>query len=296
MTTASCPPRRSPSLLSGGAVSCVVAAILLAGLPVVGADHVYSHRYVFEGRVVGADGLPLAGEVVEFYAEGDDFLDACSDTTQQAVTDQWGDFRFCFHKHDLGSTTGVGVRVAGHDYPKPLDTAFRRSVVFIEIEERNGTAPPAWNTTYRFGGKVWQGTGPRSLEGVEVFGIARADMPVNVTVSVDGVEQEAFATVTDGYGDFDVEIVTNASVDNVTVSFEAGGTDHLAQPSASHHRTTVGLFLPPDYVARRTPEATSTPIPAVPGTTTPPLTSVVVLGLGLALVAAVVVAKRRRVE
>lgn len=219
-----------------------LALLLLA--PLVGADHVYSHRYVFEGRLVGANGLPIPGRTMEFFASGDDFLEPCEDA-QLATTNEWGDFRFCFHKHALAPNVVVGVGTGNLSVRKPVDTAMRRTVVLLTDPEANGTAPAGWNETYRIAGRVWR-AGPTTLEGVPVYGNTMNHVPVNVTLTMPDGNRTDFAVLTDGYGDFDatLRLVNNATPDDVQVRAFALGQERAFRLDAQHHRNTVGFLLP----------------------------------------------------
>lgn len=268
----------------------LVLPALLA--PAAAGDHVFSHRFVFEGRLLGSDDLPLPGRVVEFFARGDEFLQACADQPQQPVTDEWGDFRFCFHKHDLTTSTVVGVRVGNASVEKPIDTGFRRSIVTLREPNETGVAPEGWSTTYRVTGRAWS-PGASTLEGVRVFGLAGADLPVNVTVETPGGETR-FASSTDGFGDFDIEVVTDADPRDVSVRLEALGSVQTAPLSASTHRTTVPIYLPPHRdggdVRASFPDSRAE---SVPGTTTPAWSPPLLSGVLLAIIGAVWLARRK---
>ena len=221
----------------------VLAALLAPGL--AAGDHVYSHRFVFEGRLVGSDGLPLPGREVTFFSEGDEFVEPCPGEPLRNVTDAWGDFSFCFHKHALRSSTVTGVEVGNVTVRKPMDTGFRRTVVLLQDEESPGVAPPGWNDAYRIAGRVWQ-QGATTLEGVPVYGTALAGAPVNVTVAA-GNATTNHTLETDAYGDFDytLRLPEGVAEDDVEVVVESMGRQSRFGLSGKFHRTTVGIQVAP---------------------------------------------------
>lgn len=274
----------------------ITAVLVLATLlaPSAAGDHVFSHRFTFEGRLVGSDQLPLPGRIVEFFATGDEFLVPCADRPHQSVTDQWGDFRFCFHKHELSTSTTVGVSVGNVTISRPMDTAFRRTIVALREPNETGVAPPGWNETYRITGRAWS-PGATVLEDVRVFGLAVANVPVNVTVETpDGTT--TFASSTDDFGDFDIEIVTSEAPQDVTVRMEALGSVQAARLNGITHRTTAPIYLPPHDggdgdVQASFPQAR---VESVPGTTTPSASPALVSGVMLAVIGAIWLARRKK--
>ena len=266
----------------------LVALVLLASSAL--ADHVYSHRFVFEGRLVGSDGLPLPGRVVEFFSSGEDLLEPCREGPHRSVTDEWGDFRFCFHHHELEAGARAGVRVGNASVERAVDVAFRRTVVTLREPNETGTAPPGWETTYRISGRAWK-VGPTELEGIAVYGVAAIGLPVNLTVRASDGSAQTFATQTDGFGDFDL-VVETADHDNVTLTLEAAGRPQPMHMDTIYHRTYAPIYLPGDVVGtqdeqpvRRSSEA--------PGSSTPRVNPVLVVALALGLVVAVLLARRK---
>lgn len=276
------------------------AALVVLALALVpalaSADHVYSHRFVFEGRLVGGDGLPLPGRLVQFYSTGETFVRPCGASASTPVTDDWGDFRFCFHAHDLKTSTRTGVRVGNLTVVKPMDTGFRRTIVLMQEPNETGVAPEGWATTYRVAGKAWQ-PGPTLLEQVHVFGLAVTDLPVNLTVET-ASGTRTLQTVTDGFGDFDlrVELAPEDDPEAAVVTIEAMGRTLPVQLDPVTHRTTAPVYVEAaktgDIVASF-PQSVQTARVASPGDT-PPLSMGLVSAVALALVAAIGYAQRRR--
>lgn len=272
----------------------LLALILVAW--VAAADHAYSHRFVFEGRLIGSDGAPLPGKEVSFFATGDDLLAPCREGPQQSITDASGDFRFCYHHHDLKPGARVGIRVGNATVERPADIAFRRSVVNVREPNETGVATPEWNRTFRISGRAWM-AGPTELEGVAVYGIAVIGIPVNLTVHASDGTESVFRTTTDGYGDFDLVLETEDPA-NVSVSLEANGLVQPAQLERTFHRTYA-----PIYVAGglpRTDGGTASPFgegssTLAPGSTTPRFNPVLGVALALGLVVAILLSRRKNV-
>lgn len=237
------PPRHDATSVRHVALTLLAAAAML--LPALAqGDHVYSHRFVFEGRLVGADGYPLPGREVTFFSEGDEFLTPCADTPHQRVTDEWGDFMFCFHKHDLDASTVVGVSVGNVTKSKLMDTAYRRSVVTLRDYEQDGIAPPEWNTTWRIAGRVWS-AGDTTLEGVAVYGVAVAHAPVNLSVTTPSGASN-YTLTTNAFGDFDatIQLLPDVNASDVMVRAESMGVVTGGPLSALYHRNTFGITIP----------------------------------------------------
>lgn len=270
----------------------LVAALLVALAllpPFAQAEHVYSHRFVFEGRLVGANGLPVPAQLVEFFSEGDTFDEPCAGESQQPITDEWGDFRFCFHKHELHKSTVVGVRVGDIEERKVMDTAFRRTIVLLRDWDATGVAPPEWNETHLVAGKVWQ-YGPGVFEGVQVYGLALANVPVNVTLETAN-GRSTYEVETDEFGDFraKLRLLPNVTAEGARVRVEAMGQTLSAKLSESFHRNTIGIRVPPPPGAQfvdigsdidgHMGSDTLAVVANAPGGEAPPLSGGVVLGV-----------------
>lgn len=221
----------------------VVATALLA--PVATADHAYSHRFVFEGRLLDAEGLPIPDVEVAFYSIGQQFPEACPSDGHRPITDENGDFRFCFHAHELDPNTRVGVIAGNATLEKAMDTAFRRTVVTLVDAQAQGVAPAEWEDTFSITGKVWR-SGSGIVEGVPVFGNAVIDAPVNLTLALPDGSHTEFELATDGFGDFDAtfRIDEDVNASEVRVLVESMGMVHERSLDLFSHRSTVGFFLP----------------------------------------------------
>ncbi|HEX2021638.1 MAG TPA: hypothetical protein VHH36_02945 [Candidatus Thermoplasmatota archaeon] len=265
----------------------LLAALLLAA-PSAQGEHVYSHKLVVEGRLIGADGLPIPGREVRV-----DFTGAaygpCRDEAPRPVTDEWGDFRFCYHAHDVPANVAFDVAAGNATAARVVDTLLRAHTVVLEDATENGTAPPEWNATYRIGGRVWR-AGAGELEGVPVYGVALADVGVNVTLLGTPGNGSVFRARTDGYGDFGLTVRLEEGVDaaDVTVEVEALGRTTLQRLDERAHRNAIDVRLP--TLASESPASRPA---APPGSSTPSVDSWLVAGVAVAAVAALALAATR---
>lgn len=276
------------------------AALLLLALlalpSLVQADHVYSHRYVVDGRLLGSDGLPLPGREVTISVQGDDFLERCREGSEP-VTDERGDFRFCYHIHALQAGSYVNVTYGNATAMRSVDVAFRRTHVLLRETNETGIAPPNWSETYRISGRAWR-PGPIELEGVQVFGEAVIGLPVNLTVHGQNATPAVFTTRTDGYGDFDLEltVLPDAKPEEITMTLEAMGRGQPVALESFFHRSYSPIYVAltdaPDVPDRPIDVSPQTD-PSAPGSGTPRVSPVLVVAMALALVAAVVLSRRK---
>ncbi|MEA3199979.1 MAG: hypothetical protein QOE90_1407 [Thermoplasmata archaeon] len=263
----------------------LLAAILLLSPLAAGDDALFAHRYVFEGRLVGADGLPMPGRPVAFTTDGaGGFTHACG--PQQDVTDGNGDFRFCFEQGALDATKHVGVVVDGIAVTKPMDTAFRRTVVLVRDPNGTGVAPPAWNETFRVAGRALH-PDERVVEGVTVFNAPLPNVTVNLTLATSGENGSVLQVRTDELGDFDatVRLLHGTRPEDVRLTVEALGQPRPAVLDPTFHRSTVGLAL-------RLPSEPAVALD-LPGTASAPPSPLLVIAAVAALVATIAWARRK---
>jgi hypothetical protein len=258
-----------------------LALVFALALP-ASADHVYSHRVVIEGRVVGADGLPIAGRDVNVTFEGDVLGEPCS--MHQNVTDASGDFWFCYHKHGVLPNTTVQVRTGNVTDVRPVDRDLRHMTFLLRDEDATGVAPPAWNGSFLVAGRVWR-SGLVDLEGVDVSGIVLAHELVTVTL-VSDVGNETRQAFTDKYGDYWVNLTARP---DAMVLVQGAGQVVPVRLDPVFHRSAVDLLTSPAPIPRAAPE-----IAALPGTTNPRVPVGLVLGVVVALTAAVAWTLRKR--
>lgn len=215
-----------------------LAFVAMAILPLAGADHAYSHRYIVYGRVVDAENNPVGGLTTDlgyekpFTPEGPcasqpgTETDAFGPTRQSPVTNQFGEFIFCFHTHAMSRTTpGVGIlSVPALEVEErfEFDGYMRYSFLLIKLP----SAHPDANKTvldefYTVHGRAWRPTGADTrVESVRVYGDTLHNMPVNVTLTADGKEPVRLSTRTNNYGDFSIRIPVTSRPSSGEVTME----------------------------------------------------------------------------
>ena len=167
----------------------------------VAADHAYSHRYIIYGRVVDANGDPVPNLTVDlgthdFHPEGPCSssqpgiaTDAFGETVTHPLTNEFGEFIFCYHTHEMSRALPGGAVVAIRElnYTKEIDfdPYFRQQFVGIELP----TVQPGANkeiqaVNYTVMGRMWESrTSETILEGNRVFGLTISHTAMTVTLS-----------------------------------------------------------------------------------------------------------------
>jgi hypothetical protein len=239
--------------LRPGAKAALVAFafLALALLPAAAADHAYSHRYIVFGRVVDAQDDPVPGLTVDLgYEEPFEPEGPCADqpgtetaafgrTRTTPVTNQYGEFVFCFHTHSMSRTVpGTGIlRIDTLEYEQRIefDGFMRYSFVPIKLPNAQATANTTiTDTNYTVQGRVWRATGgPTNVEGVRVYGDTVQNTPVVVTLAAEGQEPITVNATTNGYGDFWIRIPTPAQATSgtVTLTVENATFEEDVQPN-----------------------------------------------------------------
>lgn len=260
-----------------------LALLALLLLPVATADHVFSHRVIVTGRVLGSDGVPVAGADVELDFQGVEVGGACFDA-RDAKTGSHGDFSVCRHAHAMpAGEVVVTVRVLGHETSVPFDKELRRTAVNIMLpmptpqEHRDLGGERSFDRSLLVAGRFFN-IGDATVENVPVNGTPLAGQPVLVRIVTENgiliVEQNA---TTNEHGDYSAAI--------------EGATD-LPNGTRAVVETTIGSRSKPldltfrradiDIVVRPEPEE---PLPDRPGTKPVPAPAASGV-LALALVAA----------
>lgn len=265
----------------------VLVALLLA--PAALADHVYSHRFLFEGRLLGADGFPIPGREMTFEVAGDRVADACVEG-HRPVTDVWGDFWFCYHRHEMDPAAIVTISSGGASESRALDTDLRRMVFYLRDPSANGTEPAGWASTYHVDGRVWE-RGRVRLEGVNVTGLAIPREPVNITtVNVSAPEAErapsSFELPTNPFGDYGaiLRLAPGERAEDVVLRVAANGGTREVALASPFHRQTLDLVFPMERDVE----------PLRPGTQTGPISIYLLAGIGLALYVAILLVTRKK--
>lgn len=246
------------------AVAAAVAFLSLALLPVVEADHSYSHRYVIYGRAVDADGNPLQGLTAdvkfEFFTydsscnpnQPDISTEAFGPTYTRPITNEHGLFIFCMHSHGLsrfepGTATlrildGNATELAMTEFK--LDGFRRVTFVTVEVDGRQGN-PTIPEQSYTVAGRLWRDTGETRVEGITVYGTTIDDKPVNVTLTYNGGKTATATTSTNGYGDFSIRVPVEERVTSGTVTIEAENETFSAPVEQSGMTTFAASFEAP---------------------------------------------------
>lgn len=265
----------------------LLAALLLA--PLALADHVYSHRLLIEGRLIGSDGHPLPGRVMRLDVEGERLTEPCAEGHKQ-ITDEWGDFWFCYHRHEVSPGATVRVSSGNATQSLALDADLRRVVFYLKDANATGTAPVNWETTFFLDGRVWE-RGPARLDGVNVSGLALAGERVNLTVlnvSAEGSRAGKYYDLpTNAFGDyaFVLRLRSEEAALRTLVRVTANDGTVEAPLDAQFHRLTLDLVFPME-TGDAAPERP-------PGLRSGPIRAELVVVMALALGIAVLVARRK---
>lgn len=267
----------------------LLLVFLLLAAPFAAADHVYSHRVVVSGRLIGGDGLPLPGRVVDVSVVGERLVEPCG-PPQRPVTDKWGDFWFCYHKHELRSAAVVTVTAGNASASRPLDVDLRRMAFYLRDANATGVEPEGWATTFHLEGRLWS-RGAARLDGVNVTGLALDHASVNVTTmngtraSAGEPEPQPTETRTDGYGDYwaVVRLFADQSPEDAFTIVRANGAQAATPLDLAFHRSTVDFRFPIEVASVGPP----------PGSSTPPVSLGLVTVAGLALLGMVALQRRR---
>lgn len=220
-----CPVRMSRR--PGARAVALVAVALLAMsalVPIALADHAYSHRYIVFGRVIDAENNPVPGLTIDlgyeppFTPEG-----ACSNqpgtettafgpTQTRPVTNQLGEFTFCFHTHGLSRFTAGSaiVRVESMNVEKKIefDGFMRYTFTTLKLPEPHPNAnKTALSQEYTVFSRMWRASDAEiKVEGIGVYGDTVHNKPAQVVVAIDGKEPQTFDVTTNSYGDLAIRV------------------------------------------------------------------------------------------
>lgn len=230
---------------SGARIGAFVALVLLAGaafIPLAAADHAYSHRFILYGRVLDSEGNAVQGVTVnlgysDFHPSGacenqpDTETEAHGITRTEPVTNQYGEFIFCFHVHEMPRAlpgTGI-VRIDEERFNETIqfDPYFRVAFYTAHLDHVSEKAnKESLEKSYLIQGRLWRPAGKLVyVEANPVFGYTSNNVPVNITFEHDGTT-ETFTTKSNNYGDFAYRVNTTKRVTDGKVTIEAGGESH----------------------------------------------------------------------
>lgn len=254
--------------LRPGAKALLVALAFLAvtALPLVAADHAYSHRYIVYGRVVDAENDPVPGLTVDlgyekpFEPEGTcanqpgTETEAFGPTRTTPVTNELGEFVFCFHTHAMSRTTpGMAkLRIESLDYEHNFEFDGNMRVSFIHLTL--DAVHPAANKTvgselYTVLGRAWRSSSTAtSIESIRVYGDTAHNKPVNITLTYNGKDPMFVNTTTNNYGDFSIRfpVVERPTSGSVSIVIENETfTQSISPTGASSFRAELSTVKDP---------------------------------------------------
>lgn len=240
------------------ALAFLAASVLL---PVASADHAYSHRYIVFGRVVDAAGAPVPGVTVDlgyeepFRPEGacanqpDTETAAKGPTRSTPITNEFGEFIFCFHTHSMSRTLpGTAIlAVEGTEVGRrfEMDPYMRHSYEIVELPDTRANAnADALTTTHTIEGTVWRATGGETfLENIRVQGVTIDQEPVNVTIEYNGRPPETFEAKTNNYGDFAIRVPIEGPITSGKVTLGVAGETRTFDLSPKYGVTSLKVEL-----------------------------------------------------
>lgn len=224
------------------------AALLLLALallaPLASADHVFSHRVYVVGRVVDAQGVPVAGAPVAVDFLGPRISGRCFDSKDEATGPQ-GDFEVCRHTHAVPPGSRANVSIAGVNRTLEVDPDLRVATLHLQLE---GPAPGTdlggmreFNRTYVVAGRHF--TRLAEPVAVEAVRVNATPIPGNVTVRVlAGGEELANATGVAGeHGEFRVDLPLGAVPAGAIVRVVSGRDAVEESASSLFRRSDVAL-------------------------------------------------------
>lgn len=242
-------------------VTLALALLAVAALaPLAEADHAYSHRYVVFGRVVDAAGNPVQGlqtdlRYRDFTPEGacanqpGTETEAFGSTRTTPITNQYGEFIFCFHAHRMSDQLEghgiIAIPEAGMVHEFEFDAHTRHSFVLIQLNETRADAnPDILEQSYTILGNVWRETSKDTyLEGVKVYGVTIDQAPVNITFTYNGKEPIRLNATTNNYGNFAIRIPVTERPVSGEVTIETEGETFTAPVDATYGVTTFKAEL-----------------------------------------------------
>lgn len=284
--------------------AALVLLLVLLLAPLARADHVYSHRYIVLGRVLDAQGAPVANVRVALGFENMTPEGGCNDqpgteteaygkTQTRPTTNALGEFTFCVHTHvitPMHHAEGL-LRVADAEGRAlvevrfPLDPDFRISYVLARLPDASpGADAHALDAVATLAGRAWR-FGPTLVEAVPVNGTTVNRAPVNITFHHDGMD-ETIRTTTNNYGDFAWRANVTSPVRDGSVDVEILGRSYHGAYDAADGISYLKLNLSAEPGALNNSvvgEPTAASAPAA--TTTPKTTPGAELALGLAAIA-----------
>lgn len=233
-----------------------LAACLLLLLPTlqVAATHNYGHRLYVIGRVIDAEGLPVAGAQMTVELRGLDLgapeRPGCFQNPCPTQTSATGDYQVLWHAHGIGRGGEAVVTVGNKTVTAQFDDDLRWTVVNVQLDEDVDQHDPQtvaqWNRTYTVAGRLWQARGGLpDAQTTWVDGDVLTRTRVNVTLVLpDGTELTESVT-TDNYGDYRAQFAADEAFEAGTVRIEAAGTTDEVGVDATRRASIQATMIPP---------------------------------------------------
>lgn len=204
--------------------AAVLVLTLALVVPGALADHVFSHRIYLVGRVVDAQGLPVAGAPIEitpsFRVGG-----ACFDSKPNATRAQ-GEFEICRHAHALPENASLKVVIEGVERELPMDPDLRLVSLHLQLpgpaRTIDLTGVREFNRTYVVAGRHFARVAePIAVEGVLVNGTPLAGNVTARMTAAGSVVAEGNASP-DEHGDFEIVLDIGTIPEGALVHVESG--------------------------------------------------------------------------
>lgn len=228
-------------------VALLGLATLLA--PLAASDHVFSHRLVVTGRVLGADGAPVAGAPINVTFDGVAVGGQCLQR-EDGVTSETGDFTLCRHAHDLpGRDVVAHVRVQGETFDAVVDPVTRRVAMHLVLDEpstsRDIGGERLFNRTVRVEGRLML-LGDVNVEGVDVNASPIFGREIDARiVTANGIVVVRGNDTTNDQGDYAVVLETTQLPDDARVEVRYGDDLRNVTLDPRIRRADVDVLIDP---------------------------------------------------
>lgn len=230
------------------AAPLVALAALLLVVPLAPgalADHLPAHRLYVEGRVVDAEGLPVARVPVNLSLPGLRDLGPCFDRKDDRTGPQ-GDFVLCRHVHALPEGLVALVEVQGVEAQARVFTELRWGHVNVQLPEvsrmRDLTGVREFNQTFRVVGRSYSlDAQPTNSDGVWVNA---TPMGQNVTVRL-VADNETLAQQQariDTYGRFEADLAVGEIPEGAQVRVEGSGVAQTLEADRLFRRADANII------------------------------------------------------